>query len=153
MALALAAVVTPAAAGAQNNASTPLPRISTGVGPALSGSVQTLPQPALKFIVEYYPDAGITEMDKEYLTGNYEVKFENGTEIEFDRKGNVIDIDADDTIIPENVVRAVVPAGVFRQLKEKNQSCCVESLEKKQNGYKIEVRDSEFFYTDNGAGR
>lgn len=146
LALAVAAISSPALANAQQQTNRQMPRVATGVGPAVSGSVKTLPKSALNFIVEYYPAAGITEMDKEFMTGNYEVKFEDGTEIEFDKNGKVIEIDADDSIIPENVVKAVVTPNVYKQIKAKNQANCIESIEKKGNGYKIEVRDTEFFY-------
>lgn len=146
----IAAVATPFIANAQQNVVPDRPLNVNAVDPAMSESVKMIPIDGIRFIVEYYPDEGIVSMDKEFASNTYDVKLTNGTEIEFNSKGNVIEIDAaDDTAIPVSVLQAVLPAGTFKALQNDGIASNIESVEVTKGGYQIETNipeDVDYFY-------
>jgi len=153
--LGIAAIASPAFAVSQNvvpNA----PINVGGVGPAVAGSVQagTLPEAALTFVVEYYPAAGIVECEKNYLQNTYEIELSDGTDLEFDKAGNLIEIDSsDNNVLSDTVIQAVLPAQAYNQLKTKNATGMVESIEHNKEGYKVELNDqadTKYYFADNG---
>lgn len=121
------------------------------VGPAVSGSasVKMIPIEGIRFIVENYPKYGIVSMEKEFAPNTYDVKLTDGTEIEFNSKGNVIEIDAaEDQDIPESVIQAILPVKAYNKLKNDGIADNIESIEVVKGGYKIDVNipDAEYFY-------
>lgn len=79
-------------------ASAQVPRLNTGVGPAIAGSYNPneLPERALDFLRDYYGSHYAQSCEKDYMTENYELTMTDGTEIEFDYQGKVMEIDAPD---------------------------------------------------------
>lgn len=148
--LAAAAVSAPVALNAQQSVVPNRPINIGGVGPATGESVKMIPINGIRFIVENYPDEGIVSMDKEFASNTYDVKLTNGTEIDFNAQGNVIEIDAaDNSTIPVEVLQAVMPAGAFQALQNDGIASNVESLEVTKGGYQIETNipeDVEYFY-------
>lgn len=65
-----------------------------------------LPTVAQNFISKHYATKQVTYtvMDKDFFSTSYEVKLNNGVEIEFDGKGNWKEIDADLVPVPNEVV-------------------------------------------------
>lgn len=61
-------------------------------------TVEQLPEAAQSYIKEKMPDAKVlyVKKDRKNFKSYYEVKFDNRMELEFDSKGEVIDIDVDD---------------------------------------------------------
>lgn len=149
--LAMAALSTPLIGNAQNNVVPDKPVYIGGVGPAVSGSasVKMIPIEGIRFIVENYPADGIVSMEKEFASNTYDVKLTDGTEIEFNAKGNVIEIDAaDNADIPESVIQAVLPVKAYNKLKNDGIADNIESIEVVKDGYKIDVDvpDVEYLY-------
>lgn len=124
-----------------------------GVGPAVSGSteVQMIPIDGIRFIVENYPAEGIVSMEKEYASNTYEVTLTNGTDLEFNSKGTLVEIDAaDNQDIPEDVVQSVLPAKAYAALKDNGLASYVESIKVVKDGYKIDMNlpeDIEYIYS------
>lgn len=148
--IGMAAISTPFIANAQSNVVPDRPLNVRTVGPAVSESVKMIPINGIRFIVEYYPDEGIVSMDKEFASNTYDVKLTNGTEIEFNSQGNVIEIDAaDNATIPVSVLQAVLPANTFKTLQNDGIASNVESIEVTKSGYEIDTNlpaDVEYFY-------
>lgn len=148
--IGLAAIAVPFGVNAQQNVVPNKPIYVGGVGPAQSEAVKMIPIDGIRFIVEYYPDEGIVEMDKEFASNTYDVKLTNGTEIEFNSKGNVIEIDAaDNTAIPTDVLQAILPVSTYEALQYDGIASNIESIEVSRNGYQIETNipeDIEYFY-------
>lgn len=145
------AIIAPAFANAQQQNVVPNQPINVGgVGPAMSEAVKMIPIEGIRFIVEYYPDEGIVSMDKEFASNSYDVKLTNGTEIEFNSKGNVIEIEAaDNTVIPQDVIQAILPAKTFNVLQNDGIAANIESIEVGKKGYQIETNlpeDVDYFY-------
>lgn len=153
--LGIASFIAPALASAQT-AVPSKPIYTGGVGPAVSGSapVKMVPINAIRFVVENYPAAGITSMDKEYATGDFEINLTDGTELEFNSQGNLVEIDApEDSEIAESVVKAVLPAQAYNQLAADDLASHIESIKVTKDGYKIEMNvpeDVEYFFTIEG---
>lgn len=149
--IGLATLTAPFIANAQQNVVPNKPIRIGGVGPAMSESVKMIPIDGIRFIVENYPDEGIVSMDKEFDTNTYDVKLTNGTEIEFNSKGNVVEIDAEgDNAIPAEVIKAIVPSTTYQAMQKDGIVSNIESIEKNNSGYKIETnlpQDLEYFYT------
>lgn len=150
--LGLAALTAPAFVNAQNVVPTK-PVYVGGVGPAVSGSasVEMIPIDGIRFIVENYPAEGIVSMEKEFASNTYDVKLTNGTELEFNSKGSLIEIEAaDNTDIPEAVVQTILPAKAYEALKANDLASHVEAIEVVNNGYNIDMNlpdDTEYFFS------
>ncbi|MCM1491072.1 MAG: PepSY-like domain-containing protein [Muribaculum sp.] len=148
--IGIAAIAASSMANAQQKVVPDKPIRIGSVGPAMSESVKMIPINGIRFIVEYYPDDGIVSMEKELASNTYDVKLTNGTEIEFNSKGNVIEIDAaDNSTIPLDVLQAVLPANTYQALQNDGIASNVESIEMTKGGYQIETNipeDVEYFY-------
>lgn len=148
--IGMAAISAPFNSNAQSNVVPDRPLNVCSVGPAMSESVKMIPINGIRFIVENFPDEGIVSMNKEFASNTYDVKLTNGTEIEFNSQGNVVEIDAaDNTTIPVSVLQAVLPANTFNALQNDGIASNVESIEVTKGGYEIDTNlpaDVEYFY-------
>lgn len=135
--------------GSSLSAQVNVPNVSAfaGVGPVERTSVDlsALNSKAKKFINKYYSDVDIKKCYKEFPSQEVQVYLANGVEIEFDKHGNVVDIDAPlDWSLPEDVVRHILPRESYRKLKEQGYANVVESITHDKYGYKIELNDNIF---------
>ena len=150
--LGAAAIATPFFANAQQNIVPDKPIYVNNIGPAVSGSepVTMIPINGIRFIVENFPDEGIVSMDKEFASNTYDVKLTNDTELEFNSKGSLVEIDApDNTDLPESVVQAVLPAKAYAALQNQGIANHIESIKMENGGYTIDMNlpgDIEYFY-------
>ncbi|MBQ2332694.1 MAG: PepSY-like domain-containing protein, partial [Prevotella sp.] len=64
--------------------------------------VEQLPKAAKDFVAKYFPGQNIIYAEKEY--GKYEARFNNGMEIEFDKKGNWDKVDCKTTAVPAALI-------------------------------------------------
>ena len=150
--LGVAAIATPFAANAQQKIVPDKPIYVNNLGPAVSGSesVKMIPINGIRFIVENYPDEGIVSMEKEFASNTYEVKLTNGTELEFNTKGSLVEIDAaDNTDFPVSVVQAILPVKAYAALQSDDLASHIESIKTVKGGYEIDMNlpgDIEYFY-------
>lgn len=120
-----------------------IPILETGIGPAIAGSVDytTIPRDARSFIHKHFRHLTIAECDREFSSGKLEVKFTDGTEVEFDAKGRWIEIDAPDhSVISSRILKGVLPHRAIRTLEHYRADKDVESIKREHNGYKIELQ-------------
>lgn len=91
-----------------------------------------LPAPAQAFIKKYFKvdDVSAVVKDKELLSVSYDVIMNNGTTIDFDRKGNWRDVDGKRTPIPT----AIIPTPIRQYVKKHYPRQQVVQLERKSNG-------------------
>lgn len=112
----------------------------TGVGPAMAGSTSAanLPDKARKFIEKTGLD--IVACEREFSTGEYEVKLQNGIDMEFSSQGNLLDIEAPDReVLGAGLIKEIVPGRLYDNIKELNALNRVESIEMTHGGgYKVE---------------
>ena len=60
--------------------------------------MEQLPAAAQEYVKENYADGNVTyvKKEKEMFSTKYEVRLDNGVEIEFDAEGVPVDVDVDD---------------------------------------------------------
>lgn len=65
-----------------------------------------LPQQAQNFLKQHFADAkvGAYQKERDGLTVTYKVMFLNGDQVEFNRKGEWIDVDCKALLMPESIV-------------------------------------------------
>ena len=86
----------------------------------ITKDINRLPQQARNFISTYFPDCQLQhiKIDKELTSTSYEVYMTDGTEIDFDGKGNWTDVDREKcgTKVPD----ALIPDFVTNYMKANN---------------------------------
>lgn len=111
-------------------------------GIVVAGSVNdaAVPQAAKDFINKYYPGQSIASVEKNFLRTEYDVRLVNGVDIEFDGKGKVCTIEAPGgTVLPQAVVKALLPAKAYKHLSENGLDGYVEALSVDRRGYEVEL--------------
>ena len=96
-----------------------------------------LPQTAQKFISDNFSIISIdyVKMDKEILSTDYKVKFTDGSEVEFDSKGEWMEVDGNKTNIPTGFIQK----SILTYVKAKFPNAQIEKIEKGRFG-KQEVK-------------
>lgn len=120
----------------------PAEPINEGSTPGLvmagSSSASQLPQPALKFINQYFKGLDISKVEREYAKGTYDVDFVNGLDIEFNNQGKVVEIDAPDGMaLAPSVIRALVSHKAYENLKRNGSLKLVNSIDLTYNRGKL----------------
>ncbi|WP_289763055.1 PepSY-like domain-containing protein [Duncaniella dubosii] len=101
-------------------------------GIAISGSANyaQLPKKAQAFIEKHFKDAGVMKCEKYFAKGKYEVELRNGVDLEFNTKGDLIEVDApDNTVLPIAVVKDVMPRKAYGRLEKDGLAGMVETIE------------------------
>ena len=106
-----------------------------------SSSISDLPQPALKFLSHYYKGVNVSKVKRDYIPNTFDVDLADGTEIEFDAQGKILEIDAtDNAVLKACLVRDLVGRKMYDKLKSNGQANNVESIDfTYQNGKLIKV--------------
>lgn len=115
-------------------------------GPVISGSVDVtqLPADAVKYLDKYFSGVKAMEIDREYLAGKYDVQMADGTEIEFDSKGKVVEIDArDGYALGISLLQSILPADAVKFLEKNGHSGMVEKVERKRSTYEVDLADRD----------
>ena len=98
--------------------------------------VQDLPQTAQTFLTEHF---GAIEVALAILDDNeYEVRLENGWEIEFDRKGRWEKVDCKMDAVPESVI-ALLPESIPAYINGNFEKAHVTEITKDRSDYDIEL--------------
>ena len=100
-------------------------------------TVTQLPAAAQTFIKTHFAgqNADYIVEDKGLLDTDYEVRLANGTEIEFDEKGNWDEIDGNRNILPT----AIIPKGIATYTTANYKGHNVVKIDKKRSGYEVEL--------------
>ena len=93
-------------------------------------SISDLPQPALKFLSNYYNGVNVTKVKREHVPGPFEVTMADGSEIEFDTAGRILEIEApDNAILRPRLVRYLIGRKMYDELRSNRQTDKVESVD------------------------
>lgn len=121
---------------------------------AFAGDVVThdskkLPAAASNFISQYFskPQISYIKIDSEFFSKTYEVILTDRTEIEFDKKGNWMEVDCKKSAVPA----ALVPAFVKNYVKSNFPHQIITKIERK-NGVEVEL-DNDFSLKFNKKGQ
>jgi len=96
-----------------------------------------LPEAALSFIKEYFPENTISyvKKDSELTKTTYEVVFQDGTEIEFDSKGQWDNIDCKRTAVPA----VLIPDAIAEYVRQSFPGQVIVKIDKETFGHEIEL--------------
>lgn len=132
---AIALLATPSFINAQ------LPAGGPGIAVAGSFDPAQLPQSAQKFLRDYYPEQQCAFCQKEYGSGEYELRMTDGTEVTFASDGKVLELDAPrGQILPAKVVKALVPEKSYKHLNDTGYLGMVDEIEFTRRGVKVSLR-------------
>lgn len=97
---------------------------------------EKLPAAAQSFLKEYFPDSPISYVKKEAdLTPTYEVVLQNGTEIEFNKKGQWDNIDCKRLVVPA----ALIPAAISEYVNANFPGQSIVKIDRETYGHEIEM--------------
>lgn len=111
-------------------------------------SFQTMPANIKSFLAKYYPKATVAKYEaKSTVVGKkYEVKLNNGAEIDFDKNGNWEEISD-----KQGVPTALIPVKIKTYLDQKYKGLKVESIDKEKNKIKVDLmNDIDLEFDKNG---
>lgn len=106
-------------------------------GDVITKDEKQLPLAARNFINQYFSEPHISyiKIDSEFLSKTYEVILTNRTEIEFDRKGNWMEVDCKKNAVPANLV----PVNIKDYVKANFPNQIITKLERKSVGLEVEL--------------
>jgi hypothetical protein len=98
---------------------------------------EELPAKARTFIKEHFPNEqpSYTSEDRELTHTEYKVVMASGMKIEFDNKGEWIEVDCKYTSVPE----AIVPAKIGDYVKKNYPSSKIVEIKKQYNGWEVNI--------------
>jgi len=114
----------------------------------LSAFYQQMPANVKSFLAKYYPKATVIKYEaKTTLVGKkYEVKLNNGAEIDFDKNGNWEEISD-----KQGVPNVLIPAKIKSYLNQHYKGVAVESIDKDGNKIKVDLlNDIDLEFDKNG---
>ena len=99
-----------------------------------------LPSKAQKFVKTYFPDKTIALIlcDESLFDKDYEVRFEDSSEVEFDEDGNWKSVEMKGgQAVPEGIV----PAAIKTYIKTKHSNNFVIEIKKERKEYEVELNN------------
>lgn len=121
--------------------------LNGGPGIAIAGSadVSQLPDKAKSFMKKHFKDVGVRTCEQYFAKGKYEVELTNGIDLEFNTKGEIIEVDAPHcTVLPAALVKEILPHKAYSRLEKDGFVNNVESIEfDKGKVYEVELNISD----------
>ena len=99
--------------------------------------VSQLPETARKFVEATFPGQTISyaKIDKDLFSKSYEVRLDNGFEIEFDKNGTWKKVNCKHSAVPAGII----PASIAEYVKSSFPGTQITKIDKKRNGYEVEL--------------
>ncbi|MDE6528051.1 MAG: hypothetical protein K2L78_03280 [Muribaculaceae bacterium] len=119
----------------------------SGVGPVVSGSIDfsKIPSKARKFLQKHCDGHAVVKCEKEYASGDFLIALADGIEMEFDAKGNLVDISAPENYsLAPTLLRAVIPGKLYNLLDHNGFRSSIEGVCHDKSGYSLRVADPVF---------
>ena len=102
----------------------------------------------------YFEGVSIVKADREFMSGSYDVEMADGTELEFNKDGKIIEIDAPDGYALSNrTLGSILPAKAIETLRNLGTDQLVTNVEKTAQGYTAEIAgndDMEYQFNNRG---
>ena len=100
-------------------------------------SVNTLPAKALTLVRQDFNTEKVRLATSEtgVISRSYDVVLQNGTKLEFDKKGNLTEIDCKQGIVPVELI----PQAITNYLKDNYAGQSVKKIEINKNEYEVEL--------------
>ncbi len=99
--------------------------------------VKALPQAAQTALAKYFPKTQVNhiKIDKDVFDTDYDVVLENGTEIDFDKDGNIKEVDCGSSAVPDALVLKPIRDYVAKNFKGQK----IVGLEVNRKDYEIQL--------------
>ena len=106
-------------------------------GDVITQDAKQLPLTARNFINQYFskPHISYIKIDSEFLSKKYEVTLTDRTEIDFDKKGNWLEVDCKKSAVPE----ALIPVPVKEYVKTNFPREIITKIERGRTGVEVEL--------------
>ncbi len=107
---------------------------------------EDLPTDAREFIRTHFPDVKVTlsTVDRELMDTTYDVIFTDGTQIEFDSRGQWKEIDCRNSFVPDGVM---LP-GIIAFVGENYPEAHVREIERDRRGFEVNLDNRAELYFD-----
>ena len=99
--------------------------------------VTELPAKAQMVLSQHFNNQKVAfaSIESGIIDKNYDVVMQNGTKLEFDKKGNVTEIDCKQGAVPEKLI----PQAIYTYLQENHSGQTVRKIEFNKNEYEVEL--------------
>ena len=100
-------------------------------------SVNTLPAKAQALLTKHFSNQKVVlaTIESNVIGKNYDVVLKNGTKLEFDKKGNLTEIDCKQGTVPTQLI----PQAIKNYLKANYARQSVKKIEMDKNEYEVEL--------------
>ena len=94
--------------------------------------VTDMPQAAQAFIKQHFPNSSVAlaKMEKDFFDRSYDVIFTDGNKVDFNRKGEWMEVDCRYTQVPE----AIIPAPIKTYINDQYPDAKIIGIEKNDRG-------------------
>lgn len=99
--------------------------------------VNALPAKAQTLLSQHFNGQKVmlATIESGVVNRSYDVVLQNGTKLEFDKKGNLTEIDCKQATVPEQLI----PQAIRNYLKENYPAQAVKKIEMNKNEYEVEL--------------
>lgn len=100
-------------------------------------SVNALPAKAQTLLSQHFNGQKVmlATIESGVVSRSYDVVLQNGTKLEFDKKGNLTEIDCKQGTVPDQLI----PQAIKNYLKENYPAQAVKKIEMNKNEYEVEL--------------
>lgn len=107
-----------------------------------------LPIPAQLFVKQYFADATYSRVEKEKDDGfwEYEVWLSDGSQVEFNEKGEWTSVECKYSEIPVGII----PTVIAEDIAKRHPDLKPYKIEKEVGGYEIDIPGYDLYYSNNG---
>ena len=100
-------------------------------------SVNALPAKAQTLLSQHFNGQKVmlATIESGVVSRSYDVVLQNGTKLEFDKKGNLTEVDCKQSIVPDQLI----PQAIRNYLKENYPAQAVKKIEMNKNEYEVEL--------------
>ena len=100
-------------------------------------SVNALPAKAQTLLSQHFNGQKVmlATIESGVVSRSYDVVLQNGTKLEFDKKGNLTEIDCNQATVPDQLI----PQAIKNYLMEKYAGQSVKKIEMNKNEYEVEL--------------
>lgn len=100
-------------------------------------TLDQLPPKTQEFMKVHFPGSEVSYIDQErnFLSKVYRVIFTNGDKLEFDKSGNWMEIDCEQSVLPTSVI----PRSILNHVGEKYAGTRIVQMERNRSSYEVEL--------------
>ena len=107
-----------------------------------------LPMSAQQFVKQYFVGATCSRVEKEKDDGfwKYEVWLSDGSQVEFDEKGEWKSVECKYSVLP----KGIIPSVIAEDIAKRHPDLKPYKIEKEVGGYEIDIPGYDLYYSYNG---